>query len=65
MVVINGKNAENASGLTLAQYIENAGYNAERIVVEKNLEIICRADYDKTVISDGDSIEILNFVGGG
>ena len=64
MVTINGENI-NAAGRTIAQYIAEAGYNPERIVVERNLVILKQDELGSTVIQDGDSIEILNFVGGG
>ena len=64
MVTINGENV-NAAGKTVAQYIVEAGYNASRIVVERNLVILKADDLSSTVLEDGDTVEILNFVGGG
>lgn len=64
MVTINGESV-NAAGKTVAQYIAEAGYNAERVVVERNLVILKKEELGDTVLEDGDSVEILNFVGGG
>ncbi len=64
MVTINGESV-NAAGKTVAQYIAEAGYNAERVVVERNLVILKKEELGETVLEDGDSVEILNFVGGG
>ncbi|MBO7393378.1 MAG: sulfur carrier protein ThiS [Abditibacteriota bacterium] len=64
MVIINGKE-EKAAGKTIAEYLVENGYNPERVVAEKNLEIIPKSAYGETLIEDGDSLEILNFVGGG
>lgn len=64
MVTINGK-AEDVSGITLADYLARAGYNPERVVVERNLSIIPRDCLGEVWIEEGDTIEILNFVGGG
>ena len=36
-----------------------------RVAVERNVAVVKRAAYETTVISDGDEIEIVNFVGGG
>jgi sulfur carrier protein len=36
-----------------------------RVAVEVNLKIIRKADYVTQGIADGDSVEIVNFVGGG
>ena len=64
MVTINGKQ-ENAAGMTILAYLEQAGYPPERVVVEKNLEIIPRQSLDTVLLEAGDSVEVLRFVGGG
>lgn len=64
MVTINGKQEE-AAGMTILSYLLQAGYTPESVVVEKNLDIIPRGSLDKTLLKDGDSVEILRFVGGG
>ena len=67
MVQINGEQIEasKAVGKTLLAYATEAGYDPVGIVIEKNMEIIHREDFDKVSIADGDVIEILHFVGGG
>ena len=64
MVTINGKQ-EQAAGMTILAYLEQSGYTPERVVVEKNLEIIPRESLNNTLLEDGDSVEVLRFVGGG
>ena len=64
MVKINGMDAD-AAGKTVSQYLEEAGYPSGRIAVERNGGIVPKADYGKTVLQDGDSVEIVCFVGGG
>lgn len=64
MVKINGKNAD-AAGKTVKEYIESAGYQKSRIVVELNQAVLPKAEYECTRIKDGDVIEIVGFVGGG
>lgn len=64
MVTINGKELDLA-GKTLADYLAETDYNPKRIAVEKNGEIVPKAQYDKTIFKDGDVIEIVSFVGGG
>ena len=64
MVRINGE--ENSlAGMNLLEYLKDAGYQPEKIVVEHNLEIIPRDQLQNTVIQENDSIEVLSFVGGG
>ena len=67
MIQINGDKVEDTSiiGKTLLAYSTEAGYDPLGIVIEKNMEIIHREDFDKVNIADGDVIEILHFVGGG
>lgn len=64
MVKINGEFFD-VSGKTLAEYIEEKKYNAQRLAVERNGEIVKKDMYDKVILKDDDSIEIVSFVGGG
>lgn len=64
MVKINGKE-ENAAGKTLEAYLQEAAYPMARIAVERNGEIVSKAQYASTVLKDGDSVEVVSFVGGG
>ena len=64
MVKINGTEYD-AAGKTIAEYLETTEYNPLRIAVERNGEIVPKATYAETVLQDGDSVEIVNFVGGG
>lgn len=67
MVQINGEQVEASKvvGKTLLAYVTEAGYDPVGIVIEKNMEIIHREDFDSVNVADGDVIEILHFVGGG
>lgn len=65
MIQINGKPVEIAAGLTLSDYLTQAGYTMQFVAVEKDGVIIPRAQYQDTVLSDGDTLEIVQFVGGG
>jgi len=64
MVKINGENRD-AAGKTLAGYLSETEYDPQRIAVERNGEIVPKARYGETVLEDGDSVEIVSFVGGG
>lgn len=64
MVTINGE-ALPAAGKTLAAYLEEAGYPLNRVAVERNGDIVPKASYQETVLQDGDTIEVVRFVGGG
>lgn len=64
MATINGETV-NAEDMTVQAYLESAGYNPERVVVERNREIVPKREYATTVILAEDLLEILCFVGGG
>jgi len=64
-VVINGENREIPSPVTVATLLRDLGLDARKIALEHNLEIVPRSAYDKTLVSDGDRLEIVHFIGGG
>ena len=64
MVKVNGKELDLA-GKTIAEYLLTTDYDANRIAVERNGEIVFKSQYSETVLKDGDSIEVVIFVGGG
>ena len=64
MVRINGNDIA-ADGKTVAEYLESENYRMERIVVEINGNIIPKNSYVETLLKDGDTVEVVSFVGGG
>lgn len=64
MVRINGEELDIA-GKTVAQLLSESGYDVRRVAVELNGDILPKSKFDSTVIQDGDSVEIVSFVGGG
>lgn len=64
MVKVNGKEKDIA-GQNLLEYLEETGYRPERVVVERNLDILAREDLSNIIIEDEDTIEVLEFMGGG
>ena len=64
-VKINGKPEIIDRQLSLLEYIAQRGLDINKIVVEKNLEIVPKENLVNTHIVDNDSIEIVSFVGGG
>ena len=64
-LTINGKETEMKDGLTLSGLLKELDIDSARVAVEVNLNIIKKVNYDAHFLSDGDSVEIVNFVGGG
>ena len=64
MVKVNGEMKELA-GKSVLEAVELQGCSAQRVAVELNEEIVPKAKYAETIHKDGDSVEIVRFVGGG
>ena len=64
MVKVNGEE-KNIAGKTLAEYLSTTNYDIKRIATELNGDIVPKAQYAEIVLKNGDSIEIVSFVGGG
>lgn len=64
MTKINGENIS-ADGKSISDILADMGYSEKRVAVELNEQIVPKAEYDKTVVCDGDNLEIVRFVGGG
>ena len=64
MVKVNGAELDIA-GKTVAQDLSTTNYDPKRIDVERNGDIVFKSQYDANILQDGDSLEIVSFVGGG
>ena len=64
MVTINGIPTD-VSGKTIREYLTTTTYDPTRIAIEKNGEIVPKAQYDTTILQDDDTLEVVSFVGGG
>ena len=63
-VCVNGIERSIAAG-TIADLIRDMRLEGKRIAVERNGEIVPRSRYAKTILADGDKLEIVGAVGGG
>lgn len=64
MVRINGSEYD-AAGLSVMQYLQSAGYDPKRVAVELNGDIVAKSQYESVIFADGDTAEVVSFVGGG
>jgi sulfur carrier protein len=62
---INGEEKEIKQGLSIAALLDELQIRPGRVVVELNRNIIAREALGSTALKDGDSLEIVHFVGGG
>lgn len=64
-LTINGEAREVAEGLSLLGLLEQLQIRPARVVVERNRDIVSRDAYNSTMLAEGDTLEIVHFVGGG
>ena len=64
-ITLNGDAHEVAGPTTVAELLARLDIDARRVAVEHNLVVLKRQAFDTTVVRDGDSVEVVNFVGGG
>ena len=64
-IQLNGEPREIPDGLTLAGLIDWLKLPADRVAVERNLEIVSRGTWGQTPVHAGDKLEVVQFVGGG
>jgi len=63
-VVINGEH-KSITGGTLLELLEELELDPRAVVVEHNRKIVRRVGLADVMVSDGDAIELVHFVGGG
>jgi len=64
-VTINGEPRQVPGPATLLQVLEHLGLDPRMVVVELNRDIVRRPRLGETVVANGDTIELVHFVGGG
>ncbi len=64
-VKINGDVQDVPDGLNVSALLEHLGMPQNRVAVERNLDILPRANWADTRVAANDSFEIVHFVGGG
>lgn len=64
-VEMNGEPRDVPSGLSVAELLKHLELHPRLIVVERNREILRREAYEETRVEDGDTLELVHFVGGG
>jgi thiazole synthase len=62
---VNGESRRVPAGVSVAQMLVELGLNPQRVAVERNLEVVPRASLADVAVADGDTFEVVHFVGGG
>jgi sulfur carrier protein len=64
-ITVNGKPREVESGATVATLLRSLGLEPRGLAVERNLELVPRAEHAATRLVPGDRLEVVTLVGGG
>lgn len=64
-LTVNGTPHDIPSTHKVSDLIAHLGLDGRLVAVEKNREVIPRAEHATTELKDGDVLEIVHFVGGG
>jgi thiamine biosynthesis protein ThiS len=64
-IEVNGDSREVEDGTTVGALVRLLTGAPERLAVELNREVVRRALWEETALSEGDKIEVVHFVGGG
>ncbi len=64
-IQLNGDPFDLDGPISVAALLASLQIDARRVAVELNLVVLKRAAFEETVVQPGDSMEIVNFVGGG
>ena len=64
-IVVNGEEREVAAGTSVAELVRELGLASERVAIERNGRIVRRAEHERTLLAEGDRVEVVTLVGGG
>lgn len=64
-ITLNGERYELDSRMSVTDLLARLDIDPRRVAVEHNLEILKRRTFPDVMVNDGDTVEIVNFVGGG
>ena len=64
-ITLNGEHFEIDEPLSVTALLARLDIDPRRVAVEHNLDIIKRQRFSEVVVGEGDTVEIVNFVGGG
>lgn len=64
-VTLNGEPRETVAGGSVEDLLTGLGLHPRLVVVEHNREILDRGRYGEVEVREGDTLEVVHFVGGG
>ncbi|MCS6884698.1 MAG: sulfur carrier protein ThiS [Acidobacteriota bacterium] len=64
-IYLNGEQREVKENISIFELLESLNLRLELVAVELNRNIVKRGEWATTVLKDGDTLEVVHFVGGG
>ena len=64
-IQLNGEPHVVPEPISVSRLLETLDIDPRRVAVEHNRLVVKKAAYASTVVSEGDEVEVVNFVGGG
>lgn len=64
-IVFNGKSRPIQGGICIQELLDQMKLDCQQVVVEHNRNIVPRQRLADIVLNDGDTLEVIHFVGGG
>ena len=64
-IQVNGEDLEIESGATITELLGLLDVHVKHVAVERNLEVVPRAEHAQTELAEGDRLEVVTLVGGG
>ncbi|MEN1679056.1 MAG: sulfur carrier protein ThiS [Planctomycetota bacterium] len=65
IVSVNGEPKELTPGSTVADLLAELDIRVKHVAVERNKEVVPRAEHAATQLAEGDNLEVVTLVGGG
>jgi sulfur carrier protein len=62
---LNGEERQVKDGATVATLVRSLNLEGRPVAIELNRRVIPRALFEETALQEGDSLELVTFVGGG
>lgn len=64
-IILNGEEKELTSEIPLINFLTDQNLDPDKLVIEYNQEIIQQKEWSSIILTAGDKLEVLKFVGGG
>ncbi len=64
-IQVNGKQREVEAKVSIAELLKQMELDPRYLAVERNLELVPRAEHAETPLAEGDRLEVVTLVGGG